>query len=127
MEKILLIENDLLTVRMYQRVFAFENYHIEIAFDEEEGMQKAKSVKPAIILLDVVTPHDSRFKVLERLKLDPETRDFPVVVMANIYEQEYVEIALSKGAVKYIDKFDNDPKQVAEMVREIIVSTTSSY
>lgn len=127
MSKILLIEDDILTIRMYTKAFTFENFHVEVAFNEAESVQKAKAVRPTVILLDVMNPHDKKFQVLEKLKQDPDTKDFPVVIMANIYEEAYVDIALSKGAIRYIDKFASEPKEILKIVKEIIVSTTSSY
>ncbi|MDO8269229.1 MAG: response regulator, partial [Candidatus Levybacteria bacterium] len=109
---------------MYQKIFTFESYEVEVASDGEEGLEKAKKVKPTIILLDVMMPKMNGMQVLEKLKLDPETKSIPVVMLTNLAGQQDAEAALSKGAVKYIIKSEYEPKQVANMVKEIIAGYT---
>jgi CheY-like chemotaxis protein len=124
MAKILLIEDDQLIQRMYQKMFVFEKYEVEIASDGEEGLEKARTVAPTVILLDVMMPKMNGIEVLEKLKLDPETKKIPVVMLSNLAGEADIETALSKGAVKYIIKSEYDPKQIADMVGEIIKGYT---
>lgn len=122
--KVLIIEDDQLIQRMYSKIFTFEKYDVVTASDGEEGLDKARSEKPTIILLDVMMPKMNGMQVLEKLKLDPETRSVPVVMLSNLAGDNDVETALSKGAVKYIIKSEHDPKEVADMVNEIIAGYT---
>ena len=46
--KILIVEDDPLMSRMYQKIFSFENYEVIQAADGEEGLEKAKTVNPTI-------------------------------------------------------------------------------
>lgn len=124
MSKILIVEDDSLMSRMYQKIFTFEQYEVEVASDGEEGLEKAKSVKPTIILLDVMMPKMNGLQVLDKLKLDPETKAIPVVMLTNLAGQQDAETALQKGAVKYIIKSEYEPKQVVNMVKEILAGYT---
>lgn len=124
MAKILVVEDDPLMSRMYQKIFTFEGYDIELAGDGEEGLEKAKTVDPTIILLDVMMPKMNGLEVLDKLKLDPATKGIPVVMLTNLAGQKDAETALEKGAVKYIIKSEYEPKQVANMVKEILAGYT---
>ncbi len=124
--KILLIEDDQLIQRMYEKIFTFEKFEVEMASDGEEGLEKARTMqpKPTVILLDVMMPKMNGMQVLEKLKLDPELKTIPVVMLSNLAGENDVETALSKGAVKYIIKSEYDPKQISDIVKEIITGYT---
>jgi len=124
MSKILIVEDDPLISRLYQKIFTFEKYEVELAADGEEGLVKARNYKPTVILLDVMMPKLNGLQVLERLKADTETKDTPVVMLTNLAGEKDAETALSKGAVKYIIKSEHEPKEVANMVKEILTGYT---
>ncbi len=124
MTKLLITEDDPLMSRMYQKIFTFEGYEVVMAADGQEGLDKAREVNPTMILLDVMMPKLNGLQVLEKLKADPATRAIPVVMLTNLAGQQDAENALSKGAIKYIVKSEYDPKQVADMVKEILAGYT---
>ncbi len=124
MAKVLIVEDDPLMSRMYQKIFTFEGYEVELASDGEEGLDKVRSTKPTIILLDVMMPKMNGMQVLEKLKLDPELKAIPVIMLTNLAGQQDAENAIAKGAVKYIIKSEHEPKEVANMVKEILSGYT---
>jgi two-component system, OmpR family, response regulator RpaB len=124
MAKILIVEDDPLMNRMYQKIFTFEGYDVEMASDGEEGLEKVRSSKPTLILLDIMMPKLNGLQVLEKLKADPDTKAIPVIMLTNLAGQQDAETALSKGAIKYIVKSEYEPKQVTNMVKEILAGYT---
>lgn len=124
MAKVLIIEDDPLMSRMYQKIFTFEKYEVVMAKDGQEGLDLARSEKPTVVLLDVMMPKMNGFQVLEKLKSDPDTKAMPVIMLTNLAGEQDAETALAKGAVKYIVKSEYEPKQVADMVSEIIAGYT---
>lgn len=123
MSKVLLIvEDDPLMARMYQKIFKFEKYDVDTAENGEEGLDKARKIKPTVILLDIMMPKMNGLQVLEKLKLDPDTKKIPVVMLTNLAGEKDAENALMKGAVKYIVKSEYEPKQVVTMVKQIIAA-----
>ena len=124
MAKILIIEDDPLMSRMYQKIFTFENYEVAMAHDGVEGLELARKDKPTLILLDIMMPKMNGLQVLEKLKSDPDTRKIPVVMLTNLAGTSDAESALTHGAVKYIIKSEFEPKQVANMVKEILAGYT---
>ena len=124
MTTILIIEDDPLIQRMYKKIFSFEGYNVETAEDGEIGLEKVRTVKPRIILLDVMMPKMNGMQVLEKLKLDPDTKAIPVIMLSNLAGDNDIETALSKGAVKYIIKSEYEPSQIVKMVKEILAGYT---
>ncbi len=124
MAKILIVEDDPSLPRLSQKIFTFAGYAIELASDGEAGLEKARTGKPTLILLDIMMPKMNGLQVLEKLKLDPDLKAIPVVMLTNLAGQQDAETALQKGAVKYIIKSEYEPKQVANMVKEILAGYT---
>ena len=124
MAKILIIEDDPLMVRMYKKIFEFEKYEVETATDGEEGLKKASSSKPTLILLDIMMPKMNGLQVLEKLKADDSTKKIPVVILTNLSGQGDAETALKMGAVKYIIKSEYKPEEVTKMVKGILAGYT---
>jgi CheY-like chemotaxis protein len=124
MIKILIVEDDPLISRMYQKIFSFENYTVEVAENGEEALVKIRSAKPTIVLLDVMMPKMNGLQVLEKLKSDPDTKAIPVIMLTNLAGQQDAEKALSLGAIKYIVKSQYEPKQIVDMVKEILAGYT---
>lgn len=124
MAKILIIEDDPLMLRMYQKIFTFEGYEVDLAADGQEGLEKVRTGKPTLILLDIMMPKMNGLQVLEKLKADPEMKKIPVVILTNLAGQQDAEKALMMGAIKYIVKSEYEPKQVADVVKQIMAGYT---
>jgi CheY-like chemotaxis protein len=126
MVTILIVEDDELMARLYRKVFSFEGYNVEMAGDGQAGIDKAREVKPDLILLDVMMPRLNGLEALGQLKADPKTKAIPVIMLTNLAGQQDTQKALAKGAVKYIIKSENDPQSVAAMVKEVLASPIPS-
>ena len=124
MTKILIIEDDPMMSKMYQKIFVLEGFEVELAEDGEIGLAKAKTFQPILIMLDVMMPKLNGLQVLEKLKEDPGLKDIPVVMLTNLASEKDAETALLKGAVKYIMKSAQTPKVVVNMVKEILAGYT---
>jgi len=60
-------------------------YPVEFATSAEEGLERARSIRPGVIILDVMMPGgQDGFSTLYDLKHSPETRDIPVVMLSSV-------------------------------------------
>ena len=126
MQKVLLlVEDDPLMLRMYEKIFKFEGYQVDTAKDGEEGLEKAKTQKPVVIILDIMMPKMNGLEMLERLKSDSDTKAIPVVVLTNLAGTQEANKAKSLGAAKFIVKSEHEPKEIVSIVKEILVSDTN--
>ena len=122
MTKILIVEDDPLMLRMYQKIFTLEQYGVEIATNGEEALEKIRTEteKPTLILMDIMMPVMNGLDALDKMKANPDTQKIPVIMLTNLAGQQDAEAALLKGAVKYIVKSEHDPKEVVDMVKAVL-------
>ena len=83
------------------RALGRENFRVECASTGEEGLRKARELKPEAITLDVMMPGMDGWAVLTALKSDPELADIPVV-MVTIVDDKNLGYAL--GASDFVTK-----------------------
>ena len=119
---ILLVEDDPLMVRMYQRKFEADGYAVILGSDGEKALEAMRTgPKPNIILLDVMMPRMDGFQFLEVVKRNPEYADIPVILLTNISgERGHIEKGMALGATAYLVKSRYTPKQVVEKVEAIL-------
>jgi len=122
MTKILIVEDDPLVSRMYQKVIKFEGMEVISAENGSDGVTIAKEQKPDLILLDIMMPKMNGLEVLEVLKTDKEVANIPVVMLTNLSGTQDAENAMKRGAYDYLVKSQFKPKEVAEKVKEILAS-----
>ena len=80
----ILIVDDVKTDReILGKIVAAAGHRAEYAVDGNEGITKAKTLKPALILLDVVMPNLNGFEACRKLKGDPDTSGIPVVLVTS--------------------------------------------
>ena len=120
MAKILIVEDEPLVARMYQKSLSFDSHEVVTALGGKEGLQKVKSEKPDIVLLDIMMPEPNGMEVLERIMTDPETKHIPVVMLTNLSGKHDAELAKSKGAVEFWVKKDAQPKELGKKIEEIL-------
>ncbi len=120
MAKVLVVEDDPLMSRMYQRVFTFEGFEIQIAENGQVGLDKLKDFHPDVILVDVMMPVMNGEEMLMKLKADPATSAIPVVMLTNLSDPKAAEGMLAKGALQYIVKSKYSPPEVVSLVRDIV-------
>ncbi len=124
MAKILIVEDDPLMQRMYQKAFTFDGYEVVVAGDGVEGIDKARTEKPTAVLLDVMMPKMNGLDALAKMKSDPDLKKLPVIMLTNLAGSADAEKALELGSVKYIVKSEQEPKEVVRMVKEIVAGYT---
>lgn len=81
MGKILLIEDNEMNRDMLSRRLMRKGYEVRIAVDGEEGVEMAKSEKPALVLMDISLPGMDGWEATRVLKALPETQDTPIIAL----------------------------------------------
>ena len=122
MPKILLVEDDQLLVRLYDKKLTKEGFEVIIANDGSEGMVKAQNDPPDLILLDLMMPKTNGLKMLEALGASPQLKEIPVVILTNISSETDEQKARSMGAIDYLVKANNPPGAVVDRIKELLAS-----
>ena len=120
MTKILLVEDDPLIYRMYQKLFTLEGYETETANNGQEGLDKLQNFHPDIIMLDIMMPTMDGVTMLNHLKENPETADIPVVILTNVADQRIANQTFEKGASMSIVKSETEPEQVIAWIKSVL-------
>jgi CheY-like chemotaxis protein len=82
MRTVLVVEDDRAVSSLLIDLLQDRGYNAVPAFDGRSALSLARKLKPHLITLDLALPHIDGHAVLERLKLDPDTRDIPIVVIS---------------------------------------------
>ncbi|HET8708830.1 MAG TPA: response regulator [Candidatus Saccharimonadales bacterium] len=117
MTKIAIIEDDLAIAQMYRFKFEAEGYTVETAENGKQGLELAKSMKPDIILLDLMMPEMTGDEMLAKMRDTAWGKNIKVVVLTNKGEQEIPDSVKQLNVSAVILKADMTPRQVAELVQ----------
>jgi len=121
---ILIVDDELSFLEIFRAKLSEAGFRVETASSGREGIEKAKTLKPNLILLDVKMPEISGAEVLFKIKEDPAIKDIDVVFLTNfgdpraeIAETQDVEVKFSKesGAKGYLRKTDDLDLIVAQV------------
>ena len=86
-----------------------------LALDGEQALSIVRRMRPDIILLDAVMPNLDGFSTCQRLKLDPQLADVPVIFMTGLSDTESVVRGLDAGGVDYLTKPINPDELIARL------------
>ena len=92
-----------------------EGHRVLVAKNGADGLRRAESEQPDLILLDVMMPGENGFSVCRRLKAGPATRHMPVIFMTSLDDLQHKLEGFAAGGVDYIAK----PVQIAEVVTRV--------
>ncbi|UCF30184.1 MAG: response regulator [bacterium] len=113
---VLVVEDKASLTKMLQFLFLSQGLNVQIAYNGEEALEKARSLHPSLILLDIMMPKMDGFQVLERLKEGEETARIPVIMLTARKSREDMKRATELGAVEYITK----PFKAVEVVDKVL-------
>jgi two-component system alkaline phosphatase synthesis response regulator PhoP len=119
-KKILIVDDDPDLVEAVSMILESKNYDVAAAYGGVEGLEKAKTEKPDLIVLDVMMPDKDGYAVCKEMKADPNLSKIPVLlltaVVSKIPTTHYTQqMGLETEADDYIDK----PVEPAELVKRI--------
>jgi CheY-like chemotaxis protein len=103
MLKILMIDDNVHLQIAFKKILTSNGYDVELSGDGEEGLALARSIKPDVILLDMMLPKLSGPAVLYALKEDRETRSIPVIALSGLPCSNNARLRRD-GAVSYLQK-----------------------
>jgi len=104
MKKILVVDDEDDIRHFLELVLREKGYEIASASGGEDGLVRARSFRPHLVLLDIMMPGLDGWQVLERLKADPATTDIPVAFLSARTETKDPAYWRDKGAVAYVTK-----------------------
>jgi len=102
--RILLVDDNPIILEIEKSVLKVEDYEIETASDGTEAIEKVRSFKPDLILLDIMMPMMDGYQVARLLKEDEECHSIPIVMVTAKRRPEDMNEGYLEGAAGYITK-----------------------
>ena len=115
MFKILLVEDNEMNRDMLSRRLQKQGYEVVMAVDGEEGVAKAQSEAPALILMDMSLPGIDGWEATRRLKAAPQTQKIPVIALTAHAMTDDRAKALAAGC----DDFDTKPVELTRLLSKM--------
>ncbi len=102
--RILVVDDDPLNVKLLTAKLESAEYDTIEAYSGQEGLDKAVTESPDLLLLDVMMPNMDGFEVTRRLKSDPITSHIPIILVTALDEKEGKARGLEAGADDFLNK-----------------------
>ena len=103
---VLAIDDDPDVIYLLRENLAEAGYHVVGAVSGEEGLQKARTLRPFAIIVDIMMPHKDGWQVIHELKTDVVTRDIQIIVLSIVDNKE---LGYRLGVFDYLLKpFDRE-------------------
>lgn len=101
--KILVVEDSRTQLEIYKDILGKEGYEVFEAMDGKEGLKKAMSEKPDVIITDLDMPGMNGFEMVKALKKDDNMKYVPVICASatHISKQDRLQGLLEAGAEEY--------------------------
>ena len=119
-KKILIIEDEQAIADAMRIGLIESGYEAVTAYDGEEGLKRAKEIKPDLILLDLLLPKKDGMTLLHELREDKETDKIPVMILSQLSDTDKISEGVSLGVVGYLVKVDFSLAEVVEKVKGIL-------
>jgi len=112
--KILAVDDTPENLRLLDAILGPRGYQLVTADSGTAGLEAVHREHPDLVLLDIVMPGLNGYDVCRRLRVDPETRYLPIVMITASGDQERVQ-ALEAGADDFIAKPFNQLELLARV------------
>ena len=119
-EKILIIDDDLDTLRLVGLMLQRQGYQISAATNGQQGLDKAFEEEPDLILLDVMMPDMDGYEVTRRLRRNPSTMETPVLMFTAKTQLDDKVIGFEVGANDYLTK-PTHPSELQARVKTLLL------
>ena len=118
---VLVVDDDPVIQGLLRVNFEMEGYEVIVAGDGVEGLERARSERPDVVILDVMMPRMDGLEVARNLKGDPATAAIPIVLLSAKAQQIDVRAGGATGADAYVTK-PFDPLDLLRRVEALIAA-----
>ncbi|MBI5787055.1 MAG: response regulator [Candidatus Niyogibacteria bacterium] len=118
MAKILIAEDDQALSSVLKKKLEMAGHEVSLAPDGEEALEKMRSFRPDLVLLDIIMPKVNGYEVLERMQSDPGLKGMNVIIISNSGQPVELERAIQLGAKDFLIKASFEPNEVLEKINE---------
>jgi len=125
-KKVLVVDDEPDSISFIEAILEDKEMNIITAADGEEGIKKAKSEKPDIIIMDVQMPKMDGFQASAKIKSLPETKDIPIIILTGVkdktgigFGKDDISKFYGREVEEYIEK-PIEPEKLVEALRRCL-------
>ena len=101
---ILIVDDEYAGRQTLESVLEGEGYRLEMAENGYQALEKASTLKPDLILLDVMMPGMTGYEVCERIREDKSIAEIPIIILTALDDHKSMLMALKSGADDFLSK-----------------------
>ena len=102
---LLVVEDNLDILNLLVTTLTFRGYRVVTARNGTEALDALEKERPAVIITDILMPQMDGFSLVHRLRINPDTRDIPVVFLSATYvTPEDKSFAVTLGVIQFVEK-----------------------
>ncbi len=116
--RILLIEDERGLTEALTWTFQREGFEVLIARDGQEGLRRAQTLLPDLIILDIMLPGLNGLEVCRELRAGERTREIPIIILSAKAEETDQVVGFSLGADDYVTK-PFSPKVLVQRIKAL--------
>ena len=120
--KILIVDDDLDLTKALKVTLESQNYSVVTASDRMEGMEKIKTERPDLIILDVMmATWQDGFEMARELKKEMQLKDIPILMLTGIEAKTGIEFKSTAGDPTWcpVDAFLDKPVESDILLAEV--------
>lgn len=102
--KVLIVDDELDLVEMVSLRLEANNYQVISASDGQEGLDKARTEEPDLIILDIMLPKIDGYKVCRMLKFDEKYKHIPIILFTARAQESDIKLGQEVGVDVYLAK-----------------------
>lgn len=121
-EKILLVDDDLDTLRLVGLMLQRQGYEVRAASNGPQALTMAQEEQPDLVLLDVMMPEMDGYEVARRLRSDPATVDVPIIMFTAKTQVDDKVMGFEAGADDYLTK-PTQPRELFAHMKAVLTRT----
>src|SRR5689334_4995492 len=122
MKRILIVEDDAVLTSIYQQQYKAAGYDVSTAKDGEAGLEKIQTYRPDLVQVDLLIPKINGVELIKRIRLLPEFKQLPVIVLSGCFHELTVKQAKQAGASHVISKLNSSPKLLLDIIESLLTA-----
>ena len=118
--RILIVDDEADLVETLKFRLETAGYEVNTALDGQEGLKKARSENPDLVILDLMLPKLDGYRVCRMLKFDEKYKGIPIILFSARVQESDIKMGEEQGADAYVTK-PFDPKALLAKIDELLI------
>ena len=114
MKKILIVEDDIVTAKLYRTMLEKAGFAVDVAANGQAALARLNEAAPDGMLVDLMMPGMSGMELVKRIRAMPQFQRVPVICYTNAFVSKLIDEAKAAGATHVFDKSTMTPTMLVD-------------